>query len=120
MGPRADPRGTGGAAHAAPAASRVGRRATGQIGYRHVRYDELVTFDFLLPLAHEGRLRRALDDLFHADAIARRLERIGLVVAADLSRAWQVCELPSVEAVERVRATFPLHPHLDQAITPLG
>jgi len=43
-----------------------------------VRYDELVTFDFLLPLTREDRLRRALDDLFYADTIARRLGQIGL------------------------------------------
>src|ERR687884_2104458 len=46
--------------------------------YRHVRYDELVTFDFLLPLTREDRLRRALDDLFYADAVARRLREVGL------------------------------------------
>jgi muconolactone delta-isomerase len=46
--------------------------------------------------------------------------RTGLYLAADFSRAWQVYELPSIEAVERVLATFPLHPHLDQTITPLS
>jgi hypothetical protein len=56
----------------------IGARGTGQAGYRHVRYDELVTFDFLLPLTREDRLRRALDDLFYADAVARRLAEIGL------------------------------------------
>ena len=50
----------------------------GPAGYRHVRYDELVTFDFLLPLTREDRLRRALDDLFYADAVARRLREVGL------------------------------------------
>ena len=56
----------------------VDAREPGQAGYRHVRYDELVTFDFLLPLTREDRLRRALDDLFYADTIARRLGQIGL------------------------------------------
>ena len=58
--------------------ARVDARGTGQTGYWHVRYDELVTFDFLLPLTREDRLRRALDDLFYADAVARRLGEIGL------------------------------------------
>jgi hypothetical protein len=60
------------------ATASAGPGATGQVGYRHVRYDELVTFDFLLPLTREDRLRRALDDLFYADAVARRLTQVGL------------------------------------------
>ena len=54
------------------------------------------------------------------EELDRQGVRTGLYVAADFSRAWQVYELPSVEAVERVLATFPLHPHLDQTITPLS
>jgi muconolactone delta-isomerase len=54
------------------------------------------------------------------EELDRQGVRTGLYVAADFSRAWQVYELPSVEAVERVLATFPLHPHLAQTITPLS
>jgi muconolactone delta-isomerase len=46
--------------------------------------------------------------------------RAGLYVAADMSRAWQVYDLGSVEEVECVLATFPLHPHLRLTITPLA
>jgi muconolactone delta-isomerase len=54
------------------------------------------------------------------EELDRQGVRTGLYVAADFSRAWQVYDLPSVDAVERVLATFPLHPHLDQTITPLS
>jgi hypothetical protein len=67
--PDGAPGGSAGSGTAAPG---------GGTAYRHVRYDELVTFDFLLPLTREDRLRRALDDLFYADTIARRLGEIGL------------------------------------------
>lgn len=46
--------------------------------YRHVRYEQLVTYEFLLPLTREDRLRRALDGLFYSDTIERRLREIGL------------------------------------------
>ena len=38
----------------------IAPRETGPVGYRHVRYDEPVTFDFLLPLTREDRLRRSV------------------------------------------------------------
>jgi len=46
--------------------------------YRHLRYEQLVTYEFLLPLTREDRLRRALDGLFYSDTIERRLREIGL------------------------------------------
>ena len=46
--------------------------------YRRVKYDALVTYEFLLPLTREGELRRALDDLFYSDTMERRLRDIGL------------------------------------------
>ena len=59
-------------------------------------------------------------EVARGEELDRQGVRTGLYLAADLSRAWQIYELPSAEAVERVLATFPLHPHLDQTITPLG
>jgi muconolactone delta-isomerase len=59
-------------------------------------------------------------EVARGEELDRQGVRTGLYLASDLSRAWQIYELPSAEAVERVLATFPLHPHLDQTITPLG
>jgi muconolactone delta-isomerase len=59
-------------------------------------------------------------EVARGEEVERAGIRTGLYVAADLSRAWQVYDLPSVEEVERVLATFPLHPHLAQTITPLS
>jgi muconolactone delta-isomerase len=59
-------------------------------------------------------------EVARGDELDRQGVRRGLYVAADFSRAWQVYDLPSREAVERVLATFPLHAHLDQTITLLS
>jgi muconolactone delta-isomerase len=42
-----------------------------------------------------------------------------LYMAADQSRAWQVFNTASVDALEAVLASFPLHPYLAHTITPL-
>src|SRR5436305_1184829 len=64
MGRTGDPDAARGPLDGASARGSTPVRAPGadQGGYRHVRYDDLVTFDFLLPLTREDRLRRALDD----------------------------------------------------------
>jgi muconolactone delta-isomerase len=59
-------------------------------------------------------------EVARGEELDRQGVRTSLWVAADLSRAWQVYELPAAEDVERVLATFPLHPHLAQTITPLS
>jgi muconolactone delta-isomerase len=59
-------------------------------------------------------------EVARGEELDRQGVRAGLYVAADLSRAWQVYDLPSVEAVEGVLATFPLHPHIEQTITRLS
>lgn len=46
--------------------------------YRTVKYQEVVIYEFLLPLTREDRLRKALDDLFYTDTIRQRLTEIGL------------------------------------------
>lgn len=60
------------------ARSAMQRDADAAIPYRHIRYDEFVIYEFLLPLTREGQLRRALDSLFYSDTIERRLLQIGL------------------------------------------
>jgi muconolactone delta-isomerase len=45
--------------------------------------------------------------------------RAGLFVAADFSKAWQVYRLGSADELERVLASFPLHPYLRYTITAL-
>jgi len=46
--------------------------------YQRKKYQEVITFEFLLPLTREGQLRSALDDLFFSDTLERRLREIGL------------------------------------------
>lgn len=45
--------------------------------YERVKYDGVVTYEFLLPLTREDQLRAALDDLFFTDTIKHRLREIG-------------------------------------------
>ncbi|HXI25266.1 MAG TPA: hypothetical protein VNG71_15490 [Pyrinomonadaceae bacterium] len=46
------------------------------VKYDRIRFDKLVQFEFLLPLTHEGQLRKALDDLFYTESILQRLSEI--------------------------------------------
>jgi hypothetical protein len=45
--------------------------------YSRQKHENLLSFEFLLPLTREDKLRRALDDLFFTDTIRRRLREIG-------------------------------------------
>ena len=47
--------------------------------YAPTVYDQVVAYEFYLPLAHEAALRVTLDSLFFKDALLPRLERIGLL-----------------------------------------
>jgi muconolactone delta-isomerase len=58
-------------------------------------------------------------EVARGEELDRERVRAGLYVAADFSRAWQVYVLPAAEDVERVLATFPLHPYVEETITPL-
>jgi muconolactone delta-isomerase len=46
--------------------------------------------------------------------------RLALYIAQDQSRAWQLYQADSVDAVQRIVASFPLHPYLATKITPLA
>lgn len=46
--------------------------------YRRVEFASVVTYEFLIPLTREDKLRDALDDLFYTDTIVRRLIEIGV------------------------------------------
>lgn len=46
--------------------------------YAPTVYDEVVVYEFYLPLAHEGALRLTLDSLFYKDIVLPRLQRIGV------------------------------------------
>ncbi|MEI9937437.1 MAG: hypothetical protein WDO69_09450 [Pseudomonadota bacterium] len=37
--------------------------------YKRATYDAVVTYEFLLPLTQEGKLRLALDELFYRDTV---------------------------------------------------
>src|SRR5262252_8149339 len=45
--------------------------------YNRRKHENLLSFEFLLPLTREDKLRRALDDLFFSDTIRRRLREVG-------------------------------------------
>ena len=46
--------------------------------YNPTTLDELVVYEFYIPLTHESALRVTLDSLFYKDAILPRLKRIGI------------------------------------------
>src|SRR2546422_6907802 len=46
--------------------------------YERIRFQEVVSYEFLLPLTREDWLRKALDDLFYEDAVRQRISEIGL------------------------------------------
>lgn len=46
--------------------------------YTRASYDYIVTYEFLLPLTKEDKLRRALDDLFYLDTLKARMNLIEL------------------------------------------
>jgi hypothetical protein len=45
--------------------------------YEPTVYDNIIVYEFYMPLAHEAALRSTLDSLFYKDAIVPRLHRIG-------------------------------------------
>jgi hypothetical protein len=47
--------------------------------YAPTVFDQIVTYEFYLPLAHEAALRVTLDSLFYRDALLPRLKRIGML-----------------------------------------
>lgn len=46
--------------------------------YAPTTFDEVVVYEFYMPLTHESALRVTLDSLFYKDAILPRLRRIGV------------------------------------------
>jgi hypothetical protein len=46
--------------------------------YSRTKYERLITYEFLLPLTREDKLRRSLDALFFTDTLKTRLGEIGL------------------------------------------
>lgn len=48
------------------------------VKYTRTLFEEIVEYEFLLPLTHEGQLRKALDDLFYEESIRQRLAELGL------------------------------------------
>lgn len=49
-----------------------------QPSYAPTVYEEVVVYEFYLPLTHEGALKVTLDTLFYKDVILPRLKRIGI------------------------------------------
>ena len=62
--------------------------------YRRVAYENLVTYEFLLPLTKEDTLRRTLDELFYRDTLEERLRQID---PAELEKAVDRCEKENEE-----------------------
>jgi hypothetical protein len=53
--------------------------------YQRVEYSRVCTYEFLLPLTREDKLRDSLDDLFYIDTIKRRLREMD---AADVQAVY--------------------------------
>ena len=51
---------------------------THQVTYNPTTRDEVIVYEFYMPLTHEGALRITLDSLFYKDAVLPRLKRIGV------------------------------------------
>jgi hypothetical protein len=45
--------------------------------YRRVQYGQVLSFEFLLPMSHETKLRAALDELFYRDTLEARFGELG-------------------------------------------
>ena len=56
--------------------------------YKRVRYDAVISWEFLLPLTRESELRRALDDLFYSDSVVARLTEVGELIGFDELASW--------------------------------
>jgi hypothetical protein len=50
----------------------------GADAYRPLTYDNVLVFEFFMPLTNEGPLRQSLDALFYKDTIRRRLHTLGV------------------------------------------
>jgi hypothetical protein len=45
--------------------------------YERIKYEQIMQYEFLLPLTYEGQLRKSLDELFYEDTLRERLRDIG-------------------------------------------
>jgi len=52
--------------------------------YNRASYQNVVVYEFFLPLTREDKLRKALDELFYRDTLDRRIREIGLDVMAGI------------------------------------
>ncbi len=46
--------------------------------YERFQFNSILTYEFLLPLTKEDKLRDSLDDLFYEDSLLRRIDEIGI------------------------------------------
>ncbi len=54
----------------------ISQKEAGLATYKRVSYEKLVTYEFLLPLSNEDKLRRTLDGLFYKDTLRLRIENV--------------------------------------------
>jgi len=54
--------------------------------YEREKYEEVMVYEFLLPLTREEHLRTALDSLFYSDTIERRVKDTGLIAIGGVIR----------------------------------
>jgi muconolactone delta-isomerase len=59
-------------------------------------------------------------EVAHGQQFDAQGSRLALYVAQDQSRAWQLYQADSAQAVQSIVASFPLYPHLATKITPLA
>lgn len=54
----------------------------GATAYSSLRYNNVLVFEFFMPLTNEGPLRQSLDALFYKETITRRLRSVGVTALA--------------------------------------
>jgi muconolactone delta-isomerase len=75
----------------------------------------------VLKQAHTDETRALIPlEIAHGKALDTQGVRAMLYLAADFSKAWQIYNLDSQEAVRAVLASLPLYPFVTYTITPLA
>lgn len=85
--------------------------------YAPQQVDDIIVYEFYIPLAHEQALRQTLDSLFYKDAIIARLNRIGIPVLrklfeVDASKTDHVVLERACDFVERKFGGYSIY-HVD-------
>lgn len=69
--------------------------------YKQTSYDKVITYEFYMPLTHEGPLRTTLDSLFYREALEARIRRL---IGPDLMKIFprQPSDATNEKYIERI------------------